>query len=106
MFKLITLATILIGAVNCYQEIAYSNYQDYFQEPVKPQPSGLDIARQAFDGLSSGGAALIGVVSFEGFFSFWLNYGISIRNQSRMKIIAHKTYLQLNVVGAYKCRME
>ena len=75
MFKLITLATILIGAVNCYQETAFSNYQDafsnyqdYFQEPVKPQPSGLDIARQAFDGLSSGGAALIGVVSFEGFF--------------------------------------
>ena len=69
MFKLITLATILIGAVNCYQEIAYSNYQDYFQEAtsVKPQ-NGLAIARQALDGLSSGGAALIGVVSFEGFF--------------------------------------
>ena len=68
MFKLITLATILIGAVNCYQDIAYSNYQDYFKEPVKPEPSGLAIARQALDGLSSGGAALIGVVSFEGFF--------------------------------------
>jgi len=69
MFKLITLATLLIGAVNCYQETAYSNYQDafsnyqdYFQEPIKPQ-NGLAIARQALGGLSSGGAALIGVAA-------------------------------------------
>jgi len=69
MFKLITLATLLIGTVNCYQETAFSNYQDafsnyqeYFQEPIKPQ-NGLAIARQALGGLSSGGAALIGVAA-------------------------------------------
>ena len=92
MFKLITLATLLIGTVNCYQETAFSNYQDafsnyqeYFQEPIKPQ-NGLAIARQALGGLSSGGAALIGVVSFEGFFYFlaklWDQCPQSIQNEN------------------------
>ena len=58
LLKQITLTTILLGAVNCYQtEDAYP----YYQEPLKHHKNSL--ARQALDGLSSGGAAAIGLVS-------------------------------------------
>ena len=63
MFKQIILATIVLGAVNCYQtQDAYP----YYQEPVKHHKNSL--ARQALDGLLSGGAAAIGLVSPVRFF--------------------------------------
>ena len=59
LIKNITLATVLLGVVNCYQtQDTYS----YYQEPVKHQKNSL--ARQTIDGLTSGGgAALIGLAS-------------------------------------------
>ena len=74
LFKKIALASILLGAVTCYQtEDAYP----YYQEPVKHHKNSL--ARQALDGLSSGGAALIGVVSSfnSGDFGFRSNHGMA-----------------------------
>ena len=58
LLKQITLTTILLGAVNCYQT---EDVYPYYQEPVKHHKNSL--ARQALEGLSSGGAAAIGLVS-------------------------------------------
>ena len=63
MFKKIILATLLLETVNCYQteDESYFYPNSYYQGPIKKQKSSL--ARQTIDSLSSGGAALIGVVS-------------------------------------------